>query len=361
MEYQLSGLHCKSCAEDLEEKINENQEGDYVEVDYENSQLKFSEQTDKKEMKKILDFEKVLYSAEAPSANERHQEEESGGHHHNRDLSTRNTRIVFLLNAVFSVIEFIFGGLFSSRALLSDAIHDAGDALSIGLAWMFQRMSTREANQEFTFGYQRFSLLGAVVTSVVLILGSAYIIVTSIPALFNPEPVYYQGMFYLAIIAIAVKLYAARLMSKGETQNEKMLNLHMLEDIFGWVAVLVVSIVLFFTNWYILDPILSIGIGIYILYEAIPMFGDTIRIFLEASPSNIDLEELKNQILSIEQVEDLSHLHVWSFDGEENVLIVTILTPSTDIQTQEKIKDDIRQVMFPYYITHYTIEIIVDE
>lgn len=363
MVYQLSGLHCKSCAKELEDKINEQQEGKYVEVDYENSQLKLSERTNERKLKKVLNFEKVLYSTEAnPADDPRHgSDSDHHHHHHSHDLSSRNTRIVFFLNAVFAVIEFIFGGLFSSRAIISDAIHDTGDALSIGLAWIFQKMSTREANQRFTFGYQRFSLLGAVITSVVLIVGSFFIILESIPSVFNPTPVYYQGMFFLAVFAIAVKLYCMRLMSEGETQNEKMLNLHMLEDVFGWVAVLVVSIVLFFTDWYILDPLLSIGIGIYILYEAIPMFIDTIHIFLEASPSDIDLEKLENQILSIETVNDLSHLHVWSFDGEENVLTVTILTSSEDSAVHGKIRDEIRQILFPHHITHSTIEIIVDE
>lgn len=361
MTYQLSGLHCKSCAKELEDRINEQQKGDYVEVDYENSQLKLSEKTDERKLKKVLNFEKVLYSTEAKLTEEPHNEGGSGHHHHSHDLSSRNTKIVFFLNAIFAVIEFIFGGLFNSRAIISDAVHDTGDALSIGLAWIFQKMSTREANQRFTFGYQRFSLLGAIITSVVLIVGSFVIILESIPSLFNPTPVYYQGMFFLAVFAIAVKLYCMRLMSKGRTQNEKMLNLHMLEDVFGWVAVLIVSIVLFFTDWYFLDPLLSIGIGVFILYEAIPMFIDTIRIFLEASPSDIDLEKLESQILAIKTVNDLSHLHVWSFDGEENVFTVTVLTSSANYSDHEKIRDDIREILFPHNITHSTIEIMVGD
>lgn len=366
MEYQVTDLHCRECAGDLEQRINSKQGGDYVQVDYENNQLFVSEKADIDKLEKILDFEKIIYSTGKQEATsdlsrqEKHSHDHSHSHSH-AEMSEKNTRIVFFLNAVFAVLEFVFGNVFNSAALLADAVHDTGDALSIGLAWLFERLSLKEADEKYPFGYQRFSPLGAITTSIVLILGSIMMVINTIPQVFNPTPVNYQGLLWMSIIAIGVKLYAMHLMSKGSSQNEKLLNLHMLEDVFGWVAVLIVSIVLHFTNWYVLDPLLSIGIAIYILYEAVPMFLDTVRIFMETTPKDIDITELEKRLLAVEQIESISHLHVWTFDGEENIMIVTVSTQSNKVETHEQIKEEIREILFPFHITHTTIEVVVDE
>lgn len=173
--------------------------------------------------------------------------------------SSRNMTIAFLLNFSFAIIEFIFGLLFHSSAVLADAIHDTGDALAIGLSTFFEKISTRKEDREYTLGYKRYSLLGALLTSVILLIGSTLVIVENVPKLFAPEKVNYDGMLVLGIVAIAVNTAASRVVSHGHSHNESILSLHFLEDILGWLAVVGVSIILRFTDWYFLDPLLSLG------------------------------------------------------------------------------------------------------
>jgi cobalt-zinc-cadmium efflux system protein len=376
--YKLKGIHCQSCSKELEERINQTQKESLATIDFANRVLNVSDGTDTEKLKRVLAFEKITFSPMAEKSEESsrihqieaHHTHEGHGHSHahahdvdfsSGDVATRNIKIVFFLNAFFAIIEFIFGGLFNSTAILTDAVHDTGDAISVGLAWFFQKVSTKEANEKYTFGHQRFSLLGALITAVVLLGGSIVLLFHVIPELFNPEPVHYQGMFWLAIFAICSKLFCMWLMSKGSSHNETLLNVHMLEDLLGWVGVLIVSVTVRFTQWYILDPILSLLIALFIIYKTWPMFVETVEIFLDATPKEMNVEALEKSILDIREVNALSHLHIWSIDGQENVLTVTVSMKEKDPQIQEKVKEKIRLLMRPYNTTHSTIEIIVDE
>lgn len=378
-EFTLKGVHCKECSKELENKINHTQKSSQAKVDFTSQTLSVSDETDMEKLKKVLTFEKIIYAPKERHTHDHshtHQEtghsHDHGGHGHShshtqdvdfssRDSTTRNIKIVFFLNAIFAVIEFVFGGLFNSTAIITDAIHDTGDALSIGVAWFFQKISTREANEKYTFGHQRFSLVGALITAVVLLGGSTVLLFHVIPELFNPEPVNYQGMFWLAIFAICSKLFCMWLMSKGSSQNESLLNMHMLEDLLGWIGVLIVSIVVHFTSWYILDPILSLLIALFIIYKTWPMFLDTVEIFLDATPKEVNKEKVEEEILAIDGVEAISHLHIWSIDGEENSLTITVSLSKGDIQAQEQTKETIRKLVEPFNTTHSTIETVVDK
>ncbi|MFL2072372.1 cation diffusion facilitator family transporter [Marinilactibacillus psychrotolerans] len=287
-------------------------------------------------------------------------------HHHSpftskNDQTVKNIGIVFILNLVFSGLEFIFGFIFNSSAILSDAVHDLGDSVSVGLALFFQKYSTKKSNDKFSFGYQRFSLLGALITAVVLLAGSILVAFRSIPLLFDPQPVNSSGMLWISIFAIAINGYAAWLMSKGKSENESFLNLHMLEDVLGWVGVLIVSIIMQFSNLYILDPILSIGIAIYIFVQAVPKFYNTLTIFLESVPKGVDLNELEKNILAIEEIDDFSHFHFWSIDGQENAFSVTLLVSSENMGDASKIKTQVRNQLQDYNVTHSTIELVTDK
>jgi len=167
-------------------------------------------------------------------------------------------------------------------------------------------------------------------------------------------------MFYLAILAIALNGYAAWLLSRGTSKNEKVLNVHMLEDVLGWVGVLVVSIVVRYTDWYILDPILSILLSIFIFYKTLPLFISTMHIFLEGVPDHVDLDRLEKDILIIEHVHAVSHLHIWSIDGEENAMNVTVFVSTDDQRIIEEIKEEIRYLTKEIRVSHSTIEITSD-
>ena len=370
-EYKLNGLHCSNCSDDLEKKLNSFTTHSKVEIDYDTSRLTVDEaDADIEQIKKILEFEKITLS---DPVHEEKGEHEGHDHHHGHDHghhhgmasmmdqeSSKKMLIVFSVNLVFSALEFFFGFLFNSIAIMTDAVHDLGDALSIGLATYFEKISTKEANDQYSFGHQRFSLLGALVTAVILLGGSSIILVTALPRLLDPVDVNHEGMFWLSILAIAANGFSAWLMSRGESHNESLLNLHMLEDVLGWVGVLIVSVLLNYTDWYILDPLLSIGIASFIIYKTWPLFKETVEIFLEATPKNLSREKIEETILSIGGVTNVSHLHVWSIDGKEHAMTVTISTPIAEMEQIETIKNQIRNDLSDYAVHHSTIEVVFD-
>ena len=201
-------------------------------------------------------------------------------HHHHHNQSGKNLKIAFFLNLGFTILEF-FGGIYvNSVAIMSDAVHDLGDSLSLGTAWYLDKKSHKEADDKYSFGYKRFSLLGALINSIVLIGGSIYVISEAIGRLFEPQPSDAQGMIVFAIIGVLVNGYAAWKLSSGNSLNEKTVSWHLMEDVLGWVAVLIVAIVLNFTDNQYLDPALSILITLYILYNVVLRLKETLYIFL---------------------------------------------------------------------------------
>lgn len=269
--------------------------------------------------------------------------------------SKKNILIAFLLNFVFAIIEFIFGVIFNSSAVLADAVHDTGDAAAIGISAFLEHFSNRKEDTQYSLGYKRFSLLGAMITATILILGSFFVLLENIPKLLNPEPVNHEGMLVLGIIAIIINFIASVVVRQGQTKNEAILSLHFLEDILGWLAVIVVAIILRFTDWYILDPLLSLLISLFILTKAIPRFISNLKIFLDAVPDNICLKELENELLLIDNITDINQLNVWSMDGIENnaILHICIKEPSLYEQT----KDEIRHLFSHKNILNVTIEL----
>ena len=268
--------------------------------------------------------------------------------------SSRNMTIAFLLNFSFAIIEFIFGLLFHSSAVLADAIHDTGDALAIGLSTLFEKISNRKEDPNYTLGYKRYSLLGALLISVILLIGSTLVIVENVPKLFAPEKVNYDGMLVLGIVAIAVNTAASRVVSHGHSHNESILSLHFLEDILGWLAVILVSLILRFTDWYFLDPLLSLVIAGFILSKALPKFWENIQIFLDHVPSDVDLSQLYQEIAALENVRTITQLNVWTTDGLEKyaMLHICLENPNLLAETQAVL----RQKLLAYGIAKVTIQ-----
>ena len=268
--------------------------------------------------------------------------------------SSKNMTIAFLLNFSFAIIEFIFGLLFHSSAVLADAIHDTGDALAIGLSTLFEKISNRKEDRNYTLGYKRYSLLGALLTSVILLIGSTLVIVENVPKLFAPERVNYDGMLILGIVAIVVNTAASRVVSHGHSHNESILSLHFLEDILGWLAVILVSLILRFTDWYFLDPLLSLVIAGFILSKALPKFWENIQIFLDHVPSDVDLSQLYQEIAALENVRAITQLNVWTTDGLEKfaMLHICLKNPNLLAETQAVL----RQRLLVYGIAKVTIQ-----
>lgn len=278
-------------------------------------------------------------------------------HSHDHDHQPDNIRLAFFLNLAFTLIEMVGGILVNSVAIMSDALHDLGDSLSLGLSWYLDRKSRQTGNKEYTFGYQRFSLLGALINSVILILGSTFVVYEAVQRLVAPEHTDAQGMMAFAVLGVLVNGYAAFKLSKGKTLNEKVLQWHLLEDVLGWVAILAVSVVLFFWDVHILDPLLSLLVTAYILYNVLKRLIETMKIFLQGAPGKIDVEEIRRKFESVPSVASVHHTHVWSLDGEHHVLTAHIkLHKVQDVQKVAEVKGKLKELVKGYELEHITLE-----
>ena len=279
-------------------------------------------------------------------------------HKHNNDNdSAKNISVAFFLNLSFTIIELIGGFLTNSVAIISDAIHDFGDSLSLGLAWYFQKLSKKGSNKFYSYGYKRFSLLGAIINSIVLVVGSIFILSESIPRIFEPQKTSAEGMFLLAIIGITINGAAALRTRKGTSINEKVVSLHLLEDVLGWGAVLIGSVLIYFTNLTIFDPILSIAITIFILFNVFRNIKQVIPILLQGTPRELEQEHITEKLKKIETIFNIHDLHIWSLDEEYNVMTVhVILRKSLPVEELAELKKQIRQMLKEEKIQHTTIE-----
>ena len=279
-------------------------------------------------------------------------------HHHHHDTASERIGWAFFLNLCFTVIEFIGGVLTNSTAILADAVHDLGDSISIGMAWLLDKFSRKDATNTFTYGYRRLSLVGAFINAVILTAGSIWILFEAIPRLWNPVMPMAEGMALLAVFGVIVNGYAAFKLSKGQSLNERVLNWHLLEDVLGWVAVLVVSIVLLFVDWPILDPLLSIAFTLFILVNVIRHLGSTIKLFVQASPDPEIYQQIHKKLVALDLVDNAHHLHFWSLDGERHVLTAHIVVSKELTSTERAVlKEKISEQLAEFELAHTTIEL----
>ena len=280
--------------------------------------------------------------------------EHSHNHSHNHNNSSvKNILIAFVLNLAFSIFEIIGGIITGSVAIISDAIHDFGDAVSIGISYFLENKSKKTADESYTYGYGRFSVLGALLTSLILVFGSVIVITNAVHRLIVPQEINYNGMIVFAIIGTVVNSIATFVTSGGDSLNQKAVNLHMLEDVLGWIVVLIGAIVIKFTNWYFIDAILSVCVAVFILCKAIVSSIETIKIFLEKTPNDINISKIKESILNIDNVDNIHDLHIWSIDGVKHYATVHIVTNNPT----QKLKENIREIFEQYKIVHSTIQI----
>ena len=279
----------------------------------------------------------------------------SHSHHDHTPQATGNIRFAFFLNLGFTIIEIIGGILTNSVAILSDALHDFGDSISLGLAWYFQKLSRKGSNARYTYGYKRFSLIGALANSLILVTGSLYILSETIPRLINPQPANEKGMFLLAILGIVVNGAAVIRLKKGNSLNERVVSLHLLEDVLGWAAILVGSVLMYFFDLPFIDPLLSILISIYILVHVAHSIKESMQILLQATPESVDLQHIRERLLLHPFIGDVHDMHVWSTDGNYHVMTmhVVLKNENNDVSV---LKDEIRTLLKEEQIEHATIE-----
>lgn len=265
----------------------------------------------------------------------------------------RNILVAFILNLAFSIFEFVGGALTGSVAILSDAVHDIGDAVSIGISYFLERKSKKQPDEVYTYGYSRFSVIGSLITTVILLFGSAVVIYNAVMRLFRPVPIDYSGMIIFAVIGAGVNFLAALFTKDGESLNQKAVNLHMLEDVLGWLIVLIGAVVMHFTDFALLDPILSICVSVFILINAIRNVKQIENLFLEKIPADISLQEVKEHLCELDGVLDVHHIHIWSMDESNHYATMHIVAENGGHDLKDKIKEELKN----HNICHVTLEL----
>lgn len=265
----------------------------------------------------------------------------------------RNILIAFILNLLFSVFEFFGGLLIGSVAILSDSLHDIGDAMSIGVSLFLERKSKKPPDATHSYGYARYSVLGGFITTAILLLGSVAVIYNAVGRIISPTDIHYDGMIIFAVVGVCVNFAAAYFTRNGDTLNQKAVNLHMLEDVLGWVVVLIGAVVMRFTDITVIDPLLSIGVAIFIFVHSLRNLKEVADLFLEKTPAGICIPELKAQLCNLDGVLDVHHVHVWSIDGRHHSATLHVVTNS-DTHT---VKEAVREALLEHNILHVTMEL----
>ena len=267
--------------------------------------------------------------------------------------SERNILIAFILNLAFSIFEFVGGIVTGSVAILSDAIHDVGDATSIGASFFLEKKSKRQPDEKYTYGYGRYSVIGSVITTLILLVGSLVVVYNAIGRIITPREINYNGMIIFAVVGVCVNFFAAFFTKHGDSLNQKAVNLHMLEDVLGWLVVLVGAIIIRFTDLVILDPIMSIGVAIFIFVSALGNLKEALDLFLEKAPHGIDTAEISEHIEKIEGVIGVHHIHVWSIDGQNNYATMHVVASGNPHEIKHKVREELEE----HGIGHATLEI----
>jgi len=265
----------------------------------------------------------------------------------------RSIFFAFILNLVFSIFEFIGGVVTGSVAIISDAIHDVGDAISIGISWFFEKKSKKQPDEIYTYGYARFSAIGSIVTSVFLLIGSGVVIYHGVERILYPAPVHYDGMILFAVIGVCINCGAMFITREGKTLNQKAINLHMLEDVLGWIVILIGAIMMRFTDWAILDSVISIGIAGFITVSAVKNLYEVLCLLLEKVPCGIEVKQIKEHVSHIEGVLDVHHMHIWSLDGSNHFATMHIVTNAEPRTVKEAVRAELEE----HGIGHVTLEL----
>ena len=281
---------------------------------------------------------------------------EINGKHNHHEKASSNLLFVFFANLCFNIIVIVGGLLTNSMAIIADSMHDLSDTIAIGIAWILERISQKNPTDNYSYGYKRFSVIGALITSSFVITVSVFVIHEAIGRILSPVVPDGEGMLILAVIGIIFKGIAVLRLHGAETFNEKAISFHLLSDIFEWIAILILALLVIFFDVSFLDPFVSIAVSIWLLYNIGKTFLESWRVLIQKTPSNINVNQFKNEILNINHVLDIEDFHLWSLDGIDSVL--TLKLHNDDSGDVCEIKNNINNLSSKYHITHSTIEII---
>ncbi|MBP9080169.1 MAG: cation transporter [Flavobacteriales bacterium] len=277
-----------------------------------------------------------------------------GSHHQG---SSRNLRIAFLLNLGFALLE-VFGGLWAnSMAVLSDALHDMGDAMVLGAAWYLSGLAMRGRDGKYSYGYARYSMLGGWLTALVLAVGSLVLMVFTLSRINGVHEPHAGGMVVLAVVGLGMNGLAAWQLHGGSSLNEQGAFLHLLEDVLGWAAVLVGAVVIHFTGWGLLDPLLSVAINIYVLFNAMRTLRKGTGILMQRLPEGFDENKVLEALRNMPHVVGVHDQHAWTLDGEYIVFTVHLAVDTTSADKRSALTAEARNLLLAMGVHHATIEL----
>ncbi len=294
------------------------------------------------------------------TSNHNHSHNHSHSHTHHHHDAGKNILTAFFLNLFFVVVEIVGGVFTNSFAILSDAIHDLGDCAAIGCAYILEKVSEKAPDEKYTYGYRRYTLVSAIITSLILVGGSVFVILGSVERLGEPREIHGLGMLIIAVLGVIINGMTVLRTHKGKGANEKAISLHMLEDVLGWVAVLIGSVFIYAFKWYFVDAILSLAIAVFLLVESAKNLKDVFGILLEKTPADFPVDEYKRKLSKIEGAEGIHHLHIWTLDGEKMMATLHVkLTEDADLNTYKDVKTQVEHISREAGIEHLTIQIDV--
>lgn len=288
-----------------------------------------------------------------------HSHHHGHSHHHHAHGVVERMSVAFFLNLIFACIELVGGWMTNSLAVMSDAIHDFGDALAIGVAWYLEKKSHQQSNEKFSYGYRRLSVVAALITGVVLFSGSILVVVRAVPRLLAPEQPHVEGMFALALLGLAVNGFAAWRMSRGQSLSERMILVHLLEDVMGWAMILVGSIVMWFHPIPILDPIMALAVAVWVMWNAFRNLKETLQVILQAIPQHLQADVIEKALMRSSLVQSTHHTHVWSLDGQDHILTTHVIVHAgVSLEQSHQLKSELKaQLRSDFGIKEATIEI----
>lgn len=282
-------------------------------------------------------------------------------HHHHDHQAPDQLNRAFLwgigLNIAFVIAEAAAGFIYGSLGLLSDAGHNLSDVVSLVLALIAFRLALIKPSDVYTYGYKKSTILVSLLNAIILLVAVGFILAECIEKLRHPQPIEGGVIAWIAGIGIIINGVTAWLFFKDRTHdlNVKGAFLHMAADTLVSVGVLLSGIIISFTGWYIIDPIIGLVIAIIILYSTWDLLHDSLRLSLDGVPSDINLEEIEKLLLSDSRVTGLHHLHIWAISTTQNALTAHIVVNNFD--NAEELKHHLRELLLEKNIQHATFEL----
>lgn len=282
-------------------------------------------------------------------------------HHQANDLRGKKLLWVSVFNMSITIVQIIGGLISNSLSLLSDALHNLGDSSAIFIAFLAGKRSQKTPDEQHTFGYQRIEILAALFNAVVLISICIFLFYEAYQRFVNPQPIKGKVMFIVATFGLLANLISVLVLNKDKDHNlnVKAAYLHLMGDTLSSVAVILGGVAIWKFNIFWLDPLITILVGIYIIYHTGGIIKQTVDILMQSTPSNINIKEIKKQVEKIDEIENIHHVHVWKLDDTQTHLEAHLnLKKNIDMIEMMSIKNQIELMLKEHYqINHITLQI----